>query len=103
MRGYKVLTRKRRSGVMVLSQGGRYYRIGETVKSKRGYGPLCVFTHKAQAARFARSQVGPHEWIVAKCKYTPSSYRGVWAGLGAPVMHSLPSGTALATTVTCLE
>ena len=106
MRGYKVLTRKRRSCIMLIKKGGRRYPLSQTVMSKRGYGPLCVFTHKRHATHFRRVQFYPRDWLIVKCKYMPSNVNSVWRRNRRDfehLLHTLPEGTALATTVTCLE
>lgn len=105
MRGYKVLTHKRRSCVVVLREGGRHYPVGEAVRAKRGYGPLCVFANKRAAVRFANTCLLCEGFIV-KCKYEPSHLYNIWQGRDQNWGRSLaylPAGTALATTVTCLE
>ena len=104
--GYKVLTHKRRSCIMLITEGGRRYPVDQTVASKRGYGPLCVFTHKKHATHFRKVQFYPRDWLIVKCEYVPSILNTVWKRNRRDfeyILPSLPSGTALATTVTCLE
>ena len=109
MRGYKVLTYKRRSCITVLKRGGLYYPRSVAVRPKRNAGPLCVFKRKKDAKQFARDYIWPrHAAFIVKCKYEPSSEMAIW-NPGPPYrsffqsLFELPPGTALATTVTCLE
>ena len=108
MRGYKVLTAKRRSCIAIIKNGGLYYPVGVAVKPKKGWGPLCVFQQKERAEEFAKYFVcgWPNSnGFIAKCEYEPSLEYAVWRQWGFPSrwLGSLPEGTALATTVTCLE
>ena len=104
--GYKVLTHQRRSCVIALRMGGRYYPVNKVAKAKRGYGPLCVFANKRDAERFAAVEARPHEWLIAKCKYEPSRLEKIWHSRNPDWGRSLcflPKSTVLATAVTCLE
>ena len=102
MRGYKVLTRKRRSCLTALKRGGRYYPVGESVKPQNSQGPLCVFRDFENAAWFASTT-----WeakLMVECEYKPSRVKAIWFNrFSRRSLSDLPNGTALATTVTCLE
>ena len=104
MRGYKVLTRKRRSCIVGHGQGGLVYPIGEPVIPINGYGPLCVFKDKKNAKNFVVWCMAlEFTSLLVMCEYEPSRRRNVWQPHHRYQLRDLPQGTALATTVTCLE
>ena len=102
LRGYKVLTKDRRSCIVSCHNGARIYKKNVKTIPKCGYGPLCVFETKRNAQDFTLKCN-----IIVKCKYTESKQVSIWEFYGGTKYYEpfylLPQGTVLASSVTCLE
>ena len=100
--GYKVLTQSRNSIVQYMSEGGCHYPKGKEVKPHKGCGPLCVFTSCRRAYRFLQRFSAIK---LVKCKYKESATKTIWDNTDRREIHldNLPTHTALADSVTCLE
>ena len=102
--GYKVLTRNRHS-IIVKGKAARiYYPRQKTVCPLDDCGPLCVFKTQKTAKKFACMVIGSAYYTIVKCKYKESPYKMIWTKNSATSsLKSLPRGTILADSVTCLE
>jgi len=110
-KGWKVVRKNSRySAVVHDAPGGRCYKKGITVGRARGYGPLCVYETRASARDFARD-FARDDWFhsrrrsleIVKCLYIPSKHKEIWSGDISYSLRALPTGTALAEKVMCLE
>ena len=109
--GYKVLRKNRRSIIQYFQYGGLHYPKLKEVKPREYCGPLCVFTSRERALMFSSML----DSFVVKCTYIQSQIRQVWFPMifesypfrslevSTVNLHSLPTGTVLADSVTCLE
>jgi len=108
--GWKIITaRGRRSCIRLL--GSVIYDKQKIVASKKGCGPLCVFSNKRKAYKFIKdychlNNVDISRFELVKCSYMLSSPDSVW--ISNSIWHrmhlsSLPPGTVLADKVKCLE
>jgi len=102
--GWKVLYGTPRDSCFISSSYKRKYNKGRKTTPAEKSGPLCVFNKKYSAERFLVNFV--YDAHIVKCLYVPSKETMVWEGrrrIRHKSLNSLPPGTALADSVTCLE
>ncbi len=106
--GYKVIAKENntvfiaRTSAVVWGRGMIHYPRNITVYPSKGCGPLCIFDTKEAALKFTG---GTLQLFIVKCEYTSHKGRlAIWEGQQRITPASeLPSGTILASSVTCLE
>ena len=112
--GYKVLDTRRHSFSSILvkkkyREGPRYlhYPKGKKVTPEEGCGPLCIFSTLLRAELFAKDWASrrKHKLSIVKCKYERSEKDNIWTRdyKWSRFSYSLPEGTVLAKSVTCIE
>ncbi len=109
--GYKVLTLRRHSIIQYPRDGGIYYPVLKKVKPQVGYGPLCLFESYEMADMFRLDAASYHALgRIVKCRYEKSLENSIWScdniynGKAVKIyISTLPRGTILADSVTCLE
>ncbi len=103
-KGWKVISSSNEGSCFVRDYSMVYYSKRRKTFPKKYCGPLCVFKSKKTAEMFVRKFIYPT--IIVKCFYKPSPSKYVWKTkrkLSRTSLLSLPAGTALADSVTCLE
>jgi len=98
--GWKVVDKSRRSSVVFDGYAARHYPKRRKVTPANNCGPLCVFKIKKAALRFTGNN---NISRVKKCLYIPSKSKRIWDDIDSLCLETLPSHTALADSVTCLE
>ncbi len=97
--GWKVVGPYRKSSVMFGYYGARSYPKRRKIIPTHTCGPLCVFKTRKAALKFVGGDISK----VLKCLYVPSKTKKVWDNSHSLRLDELPSHTALADSVTCLE
>ncbi len=113
--GYKVLAEDRKSVMVTETMGKVHYPLWGVAVPNKDCGPLCIFDSMLTAIHFKTANIclGQIKTIVV-CAYTLSHSKSVWNNLTHKgsldqeitlymPLTSLPRGTILADSVTCLE
>ena len=113
--GWKILSKDRRSLVIRKCDVVCNYPVGEPTRPREHCGPLTVFKDEESAHRFIASMkaVGArflNKHLIVRCEYTESKSTEVSmsSATDGDLYHrisldQLPSGSALADEVVCLE
>ncbi len=109
--GYKVITDARHSAIVTISTGGVEYPKLKKTKPKKLCGPLCIFDTLDQAMDFVQKRCiitafRESDFQIVTCKYKKSKTAAIWntdSWSSEFGLSSLPRGTVLADSVTCLE